>query len=348
MSYTTSEILKMEEPGELFSDNIKTIKDEYVELAKIYHPDRNKNSELANDVMAKIGEYYTKCLEMIDSGIYIKPGSIKLKSKDGKLYEVKYRISHSFELGTIYVGNTVVLYLINNEYKNLFENLSGIEKRFTFADEKMKSEFERYLPRVIGKFETLDSRFGIVVKKTPDMLTLKDVLNYYDGKMPVRHVAWIISSLMNLVCYINYTGMSHNSISLDTYFISPKLHSGSLLGGWWYSVPLGDKMLGVTEKTYSIMPPQVKSKKNGDILTDLESIRLIGRELLGDRNGTRLLESSDVPDPMVSWLRSVASGKASEEYSKWSDILYQSFGKRKFVKMEFDEDKLYLKIKNKK
>ena len=348
MSYTTSEILKMKEPGELFSDNIKTIKDEYVELAKIYHPDRNKNSQQANEVMAKISEFYTKCLEMINSGIYIKPDLIKLKSKDGKLYEVKYRISHSFELGTIYVGNTVVLYLIDNEYKNLFENLSGIEKRFTFADEKMKVEFERYLPNVIGKFETLDSKFGVVVKKTPDMVTLADVLNYYDGQMPVRHVAWIISSLMNLVCYINYTGVSHNSISLDTYFISPKLHSGSLLGGWWYSVPLGDKMLGVTEKTYSIMPPQVKSKKVGDILTDLESIRLIGRELLGDRNGTRLLESNDVPSTMAKWLRSVASDKPLKEYSKWSEVLYQSFGRRKFVKMKFNEEELYLKIKTKK
>jgi len=345
MIYSASEILKMEEPGQLFSDNIKTIKEEYTDLAKKYHPDRNKNSKESIDVMAIVNTFYTQCIDMINSGTYKKPGFIKLAGKDEQFFEIKYRISHNFELGTVYIGNSIVFYLIDKAHKNLFENMIKISSTFTFVDKKMKTEFEKYLPIVIRKFETTTNQLGIVIKKTADFVALRDVLNYYEGKVPARHVAWIISSLMNLVCYINYNGLSHNSISLDTYFISPKLHSGSLLGGWWYSVPLGTKMLGVSEKIYSIMPPQVKNKKCGDILTDLESIRLIGRELLGDRHGTRMLEKSYIPLPMAKWLLGVSYDSPSVEYTKWTEVLHKSFGERKFIEMELDANKLYSKIK---
>ncbi len=346
MKYTANNILDMKEPGELFSDNIDSIKEEYLNLAKIYHPDRNDNSKESNDVMTQVNFFYTECIDMINSGRYEKPGLIKITGVDKKTYEIKYRISHKFELGTMYVGNTIVLYLLDKEYEDLFVNSMKVINDFTFIDEKMKLEFEGYLPKVINKFETLDGSFGIVVSKTPDLILLSDVLEYYDGKIPVRHVAWIISSLMNIVCYIDYNELSHNSISLDNYFISPKSHSGSLLGGFWYSVPIGSKMLSVSEKTYSIMPPHIKNKKCGDILTDLESVRLIGRELLGDKNGTRLLERRDVPLAMAQWLRSVASDKPSVEYSKWSEVLYKSFGERKFIEMDLTENSLYTKIKN--
>lgn len=339
----------MKEPGELFSGNPDTIKEEYSSLAKAHHPDKNGNTNKATEAMAKINNLYQLSLQLIKDGKWITPGVIKLSAKDNKTYEVKYNICHDFELGKMYIGNTVVLYLMNNSHKDLFDNAEKIISGFTYANSDMREEVSKYLPNILAKFETKDDMLGIVIKKTPDLLLLRDVLDYFDGKIPDRHVAWILSSLYNIACYIDYSKLSQNAISLDNYFISPKYHSGSLLGGWWYSVPQEQKMIGVPLNVYSVMPPQIKSNKKGNIQTDLEAIRLIGRELLGDKNGTRLA-SMDIPKPFIDWLRGVSSTVALKDYSNWKDILCKSYGERKFIELNIDNNEFYekIKIKNKK
>ena len=94
------------------------------------------------------------------------------------------------------------------------------------------------------------------------------------------------------------------------------------------------------------MPPNVKDKKLGSILTDLESIRLVGRELLGDRNGTKLGEMGTAPSAMIDWVRGVASNTALNDYNKWGDILDLSFGRRRFVDMNFSKEEIYSKFTN--
>lgn len=140
---------------------------------------------------------------------------------------------------------------------------------------------------------------------------------------------------------MNYIKLTHNSLTAETYFISPEHHSGALLGGWWYAVPFKDKMLGVPSVVYSIMPPKVKADKKGDFNTDLESIRALGREMLGDRNGTRLKDMKVAPDSVVEWLRGASSSKAVDDYASWDSALEKGFGKRKFVEMPINVDIIY-------
>jgi hypothetical protein len=103
-------------------------------------------------------------------------------------------------------------------------------------------------------------------------------------------------------------------------------------------------MLGVPEKIYAVMPPRIIDNPVGSIITDLESIRLIGRELLGDVNGNRLSDIDDLPLQLINWLRGAASDNALEDYSHWQAVLDKSFSTRRFVEMDLDETKLYLKI----
>lgn len=345
MRFSPNEIMKMTKPGELFSDDIKIIKNEYLKLAKVWHPDYHDNSKEHNEIMTKINFLYMQCINSLSSGIWERPGLIRLFGKDGRTYEVKYQVAYSFELGTMYISRTVILYLINNEYMELIQNAEEVIGNFTFANDEMRLEVSKYLPKIICKFETIGNQFGVVIEKSPELFLLRDVLNFYNGEVPPCHTAWILSSLYNIICYIDYLGLSHNSISLDTFFISPKLHFGALLGGWWYTVHQNMRMLGVPEKTYAIMPPQVKAKGSGSILTDLESARLIGRELLGDENGTKLVDNRNIPSPLIYWLRGTASDSAIKDYSNWIKALEESFGKRRFVEMKLTEDTLYLKIK---
>lgn len=341
MRPTACEILNMTSPFQLFSFDLETTKKEYLGLAKTWHPDLHNASKEANTVMTKINELYIQCINSAKHGKWEKPGLIRLRGKDGKTYEIKYRFIHHFELGTLYISSTVLLYLINAEHKDLFDNGRKMINSLSFADGRMKSEMQRCLPKIIAEFETLDNQSALVLEKVPDLLSLRDVLSYYGGKLPPRHAAWILSCLYNIACYLDYASSSHNSITLDTFFISPSQHTGALLGGWWYSVPQQSRMLGVPEKIYSIMPPDIKDKKLGNILTDLEGIRLIGRELLGSAVGTKLTDDVDIPTPFVHWVRGTSCCSAFKEYSNWSNVLLESFGPREFIAMDLTEDRLY-------
>jgi len=340
---SADEILSLTEPGELFTNDQDTIKAEYNELAKRWHPDHNGNSRESNLVMAHINMLYQKGLEMLRSGFWTGPGFIRLPGKNGSRYELGFRASHDFELGTMYIGDKIVAYLIYDTHRDLFDNARKVINGFRYASDTMRQEVSRYLPRIVSTFETKDGRLGMVIEKTPDLILLRDVLGYYKGRLPDRHVAWIQSTLHNLACYLDYAKLSHNAISLDTYFISPKFHSGALLGGWWYAVSQGNKLLGVPATTFAVMPPAVKNKKVGSILTDLEMIRLVGRELLGDRTGTRLLDMNAAPRPMIDWLRGAPSTSAVEDYSRWKQVLTASFGPPKFVEMALTADMIYPK-----
>ncbi len=344
---TADEIMSFSEPGELFTDNIAAMKEEYSALAKIWHPDYNGNSDEANAVMSKINLLYKSGLEMLRCGKWKKPGYVKYMSVDGKSHQINYRKESVFELGTSYICDSVVVYIIHKEFKDLFQNAVKRINSFEYANDKMKNEISKCLPRIVSQFETPDNFMAMVVEKEHDMFLLKDVLELYDGRLPDRHVAWILGSLYNTACYLDFSGISHNAITTDTCFISPEKHSIKLLGGWWYSVPVHSRMVGVPEKIFAIMPPKVRTSKLSNIITDLEAIRLIGRELMGDRTGASLA-GLGMPSSFAEWLRAAALDSALEEYSRWNDVLIESYGARRFVHMELTGEMLYTRKKSNK
>lgn len=342
MTMTAQDILKCTEPGELFPEDKAGIKAEYARLAKLWHPDYNGGSAESNEVMIKINALYERAMELILSGKWRRPGFLRLRCRDGKIRELKYRSESAFELGTMYICDNVVVFIVEYRFKELYINAERRIKGLEYADTNMKAEMAKCLPDIISQFETLDGRLGMVLRKDPDMLLLRDVLSYYNGKMPDRHAAWILGTLYNLACYLDFAGITINAISADTYFISPRGHSGAILGGWWFAVPAGARMLGVPEKIYDVLPPNVVNTRCGSIQTDLEAIRLAGREMLGDRTGMRL-EDYGVPGPLAVWLRSASADSAFEEYARWGRVLEESYGARKFIKMDLDAGKVYSK-----
>lgn len=342
---TAEAILNARQPGDLYSPDSAKMEEEYKSLAKKFHPDVFKHPK-ASDVMATINDLYDKGIAMLREDRWEASNVVRFPAKKGtSTHEIHFYTSRPFELGMMYVSDSIVCYVVEGVYRDLFSNAGKTIDSFKYGSDRMKAECERYLPKVRAKFETADNRLGMVIDKTPDLLLLKDVLAYFEGKIPDRHAAWILSSLYNLACYFDFAGLTHNAVSLDNYFISPQYHSGAMLGGWWYSVPKNNKMIGVPKDIFSIMPPSVKNKKLGSIQTDLESIRLVGRSILGDSRGTKLLDMKVAPEPFVKWLKGVSAAKAVDEYSNWAKVLEASYGKRRFVEMSLSREQLYRKIK---
>lgn len=91
-------------------------------------------------------------------------------------------------------------------------------------------------------------------------------------------------------------------------------------------------MLGVPSAVYDIMPIKAKSEKLSDIITDLESAKLIGRQLS---------DISSLPKLFQSFLNSGSAHDAIEEFNRWNTTLDKSYGERKFVNMQVTKTDIY-------
>lgn len=331
------EIIEINDYKLLFkSSNATDLKKEYVQLAKQFHPDIY-TGDFAGDIMKHINSLYER------AEMFIKTGScsvclLVLKDSYEKLHKIKYIVNHPFELGEMYIGNHIVVYVLNKEHAKFAQRYKDNVSSFTYPDEKIKNDIEKYLPKILDSFRTEDGREVIVVKKTKDLILLRDVLNYL-GSVPDKHVAWITSSLINIACYLEFSEINHCGITLDTCFISPVYHSVALLGGWWYAIPNKTKLIGTTGDIYSVMPNKCKENKTSNSRVDLEAIRLIGRQLLGSKTGTKF--NGLIPKPICSWFTGISEINSFKEYLAWSNTLTEAYGKRTFVEFNISCEDIY-------
>jgi hypothetical protein len=347
MNYSTltaDEILAFPatEPERFFAGpDAAAIKKVVQSLSMKWHTDRNDHPK-AWDVFDRVQKLATSAADKLDRGTWEIPGLHQFSDRSGAKFELKYASKLDVDVGTMFVGRTNVGFDIPMDNLDLLENAERRIAGLTYANDAMRSEFARYFPSVATKVETPTGAM-LILNKTKDVLLLADVLRHYQGKMPARHVAWVISRLLNIACYLERQGgIAHNAISPETVFISPQHHSACLLGGWWFTVGLGEKLLAAPQRMVLSAPPDVLQKKVGDSRTDMEMIKALGRELLGDSSGVRLAPDSAVPPALVDWLQLSTHQSAVATYREWQDrILIDAFGARKFVEMNLTHETLY-------
>jgi hypothetical protein len=327
-------------PERLFTGDEAVARQEFRALAARWHPDRDPDSG-AIGVFQHVNRLYDAAVRKLRGGIWQTPGLLVLRATDGATYRIRYRKERAFELGRLFVGREIVAYVVENDHADLFENALQVIDRLPCADPRMAAEIGRYLPEMVRHFETEEGQV-LVLRKTPDLVLLRDVLDRCGGRMDARHVAWIVSSLLNLACYLDYARLAHNAILADSCFVSPPQHSTALLGGWWYAVRQGERMRAAPAATVQYAPFEVRDGYRGDLRTDLESIRALGRELLGDATGLRLAREKAAPPPMLDWLRRPASDSALRDYQIWTNrVLEDSFGERRFVPLDVSAEDWY-------
>lgn len=323
----------------------------YKDIIKEWHPDRflYRNKELidlAEEISKKLNRFYSEYKKV--SGYFLE-NSYQEKlwiSDDNKEMKLKYFRERDFELGKIYISKSFIIYELFSNFDKYFDNYKSIvSKRLIFKDNKMKEEMSKYLPSLKEGFnkvsfrKTKDNFNLIVINKSEDVLSLKDVIAYYkDIKIDSKSICWMISSMYNLACYFQYLGLVHNGISEDNYFISPKYHSGLILGGFWYSTNINSKMIGCKKEIFDILPFEVKRDKLSNFKSDLESIKLLGRKLI------ECTDKDTLSEILIDWSNStVLTDDAIEEYKNWGKVLDRVFGeKRVFVPMNLTYRDIYL------
>lgn len=261
-------------------------REEYLRLARIHHPDNGGNVE------------DFKHVQLLYSDDYVPPDQVKFGN-------IRYTYT-AHPIPSMYVGNNTVLFQTPVPTPSL---------SFTFPDQRIKDEMSKYLP--------------VFVKQTSDYVVVGKPKNTFSARQYLDQLSacpWIISSLYNLLCYLQVTGITHNDISVDNVFFNPDGHSAHLLGGWWYSRPAGSVLSVLPQATFQTNPKLAKAKVASHAF-DLGSIKRLGLELMGDRSGMSLDRSSE----KVRFLRLPSTGSAISDYRAWIACL----GTRKFVKMEF-------------
>lgn len=333
-------ILKAEYVGDIFSNDKHRVKNEYKELSKRWHPDLNGNSEDSNKAMQKINLLYSKAQKLLDEGKWEKENYVCLKAIDGREFEINYKKVYQFELGVFYVLSKSIVYVIDKKYSVLYNNYKSILKSLKYPNDKMKTEFEMLLPKINLEFETTDS-FVMRIDKPDDVFSMIDIQKFYKGNVPDRHVAWMVNRLYNLECFLAYNGITHNALTIENLFVVPDRHGVLVYGGWWFAQKLGSKLTGVPRKIYNIMSYEDKTSGTANPTIDLETIRLVARQLLGDEYGGKIMNNKDIPTPIKEWVLGKSGKNALKEYQEWNETIDASYGKRVFIKMEINKNNIY-------
>ncbi len=329
-----------DEPERIFPNSATGIKQTFRQMAFKWHPDRCTDPR-ADTVFAHLATLHREAERKYAEGNWSVPCLLSLATTDGKVYELRYGVKFPFELGMTYIGQSHVTYVVDRQYADLFENGVRTLGNLPFANDGMKAEMARTLPVIKAKLET-ETSLVLVVEKQPAFIRLRDLLDEVGGKFYPKHVAWTLSNLYNTACYLRWAGVTHNEFSIDTVFVSPQHHGGAVPGGWWYAAAKNSKLQALPTRSVELAPSDVLRSHIADARVDLELIRAIGRELLGDPSGSGLSWNKEVPKPLADWLRAPTSGDALTDYKCWRDhVLPGSFGPSRFVKWDINLSNLY-------
>ncbi len=302
----------------------------YKRLASQFHPDKNSDP-LAPQAMSALNVLYDKLVARLAPAFMLN-----LRTTRGTDLSVMYRRAVVFELGSTYLLNRRAFYVLQPEFADLADRFSAMFP-IRFPDDKLRQEVAAYLPTKVERFALTTKEHAIAVPTPPGAIRLAEARPYVTDP---KHVAWIISDLYGLACFFHITGITHAGISADSVFIMPQAHRTAIIGGWWYAAPSGQKLLAIPPSTAAALPPAWLAKPTAGTYVNCELIKALGRDLLGDPSGARLL-ALGVPKPMAAFLRSIGTGQTIIEYQNWKEVLRESFGPPKFQKLDLEAIDVY-------
>lgn len=300
------------------------LKKVYRRLVKRYHSDETTGDDKCFINITKLynqgKEFFSKksepekliCIKFIDEST-------------GKEVIVPYIFEDQFEDATIYFGYTKMAVVMGAEKGKYYDNFLKQVRDIKYPNEEAKERFVRLIPKILYSSVSKKGNYCIVLEKTSEIIPLHKVVEGGDFKDKYRHYVWIINRLYDLACLFNYNNKVFNAFNMRNVYISPDYHSVVLLSGWQFCTGTGQKMLGTTKDIYDVMSIQCKDSKKSERLTDLESIKMIGRQLF----------DKDAPEEFRKFFEEASSGDPIVDWDKWSLRIDKVYGaKREFIHWE--------------
>lgn len=296
------------------------IRAKYRQCAKVIHPDICSDPK-AQEAFEKLQKLYGRALECIRLGCWDETDILRLPGKP----KIRYRHSLWFELGKRYVTDDQVIWVLDSGKEKYLKRY--IHTELTYKDDKMAAVYTKRMP-VITDFTDQ----AIFLKKDPKEFPMDLFLLAYGDKLTARDIAWMISRMCDLLCFLHFQGLTLNGIEPENLFINPDTHTISIYGGWWYATKIGQKMIGVSKNIYNIMPFSARNTKLADPTTDIESVRVLFQQVC---------KGKSLPKPIEKWLNAGSLETPIEEYKRWNEALDKSWGQRKFMVFSANADEIY-------
>ena len=306
MKLTIKDILAAKRPSDIFTSEGQR-KEQYKKLVRIFHPDVCKitDKDTCVRVMQIVNELYTK------------PFKDQFEF-DTKSIEFEHVVKTDF--GFMYVDTNKLYFLTQS--RKLVESYPHAMPYESEVEEKKVS---LALPEIVMcKHSATNSLLTTNRPLGFDPLELvKDSL----GTIPPRHIAWMISRLLYLCCYMEHNNIINGGLNMKTLFVDTKNHM-MWFPNWFFYTEIGQPLKGLNNLVKNVLPTEIISKKVADKIIDQESIKLIGR-CLGESEGQCekfLKKPIKIGTPSV------------DLFKEWSKALDDTYGPRKFV--EFPKYKI--------
>ncbi len=232
------------------------------------------------------------------------------ESDDGHPIEIRYLYERVTDEYVMYVTKENVLFCFNEEHREDARLFTEGIKRVRFPNEEMRKKMHYYFPDECDTYFLTDHQVMVAIKRVRDVYPLE--LSF---ALDEKHMAWIVSRLENMSCVLEYSGISFSKVLLSDLFFDPEHHQVFLYGGWQRVIT-------------KAIPTEVSM-----------AIRDIAMNVCGYTKNTL---PKDFILPLREFMCSQPQQNAAADFGYWDSCLDRAFGKRRFAKMEVDEQQIYV------
>ena len=238
---------------------------------------------------------------------------------DGRRIDVRSLHMHSDKEAAVYTARQNIIFRfepMNTPNADKFRTaVSSLD--YPSADTKSLSDF---FPVISGGYRLADGAALLAVKKSEDEYPLR-----LFGRLGGRHAAWIVSRLENLCCVLEFNSLVHTELGIDSVYINPYDHTASLYGGWHRVV-----------RNNTALEGRVRTTRD-----NLISLRETAAAVLGFSKRAEVRASDELPQPFADFLKGTPESNAYDDFALWDDVLIKSYGERRFMTMDTDDEQIY-------
>lgn len=326
---TADDILRTSElnADSLFPGDADAVSHRFRQLAAIFHPDHSRDPR-AGDVFVRLCRLRDAALGALeDIAADVGAGAERNRvwhddrGGSGRLDRLSVRRTAT---GAAIVCKGSLVYTFPRENRAISDAETVRATKLPSADAAMAREMKPFLPAFEASLRSEDGWTANVFARGPNDVLLADLAEHCGGSIEPVHAAWIVSGLLNIVCYLEWAGLMHGAIAPDTVLIDPSMHSVRLVGGWGLATAFGQRAEAIPDRTLRRRPDLVASRGLAIVGVDGDLVRETAREILG---------TEAVADEMRLFLRLPPEATAVADYAAWDECLAASFGPKRFVVM---------------
>lgn len=212
-------------PADLFTTgDLKVAQKRFQELARACHPDRvpPEHRDTATAVMADLTSLYMQLTKPPTA----RPALLGKWLVTGQL--AKGALSDLYSVRSVKDDTTGVLKIVRHPRDNqlLAREVLALE---TLAKDDRGVRFQRYIPKVLDKFEASYRRVTVLSDVVTVSLTLEQIRKSYPTGIPFRHVVWMMNRLLSVLGFTHHNDLIHGAVLPQHLIYHPANHGLTLI-----------------------------------------------------------------------------------------------------------------------